>query len=179
VLVETLGVGQAETAAAQIVDLLVLVLPPSGGDELQGIKRGIVEIADLVLVNKADGELAAAARRTQADYASALRLMRPRVPGWQVPVRAVSALTGSGVAGVWDDVARFRAILETGDLWTRRRAEQALAALWSEIGEGLIERFRAAPRVARGLAAIEAEIRAGRVTPSEAARRLLDAFERG
>src|ERR1700749_2509872 len=92
ILVETLGVGQAETAVAEIVDMFVLILPPAGGDELQGIKRGIVELADLVLVNKADGELAAAAHRTIADYGSALGLIRPPYPEWQAPVRAVSAL---------------------------------------------------------------------------------------
>src|SRR5438309_8108936 len=112
ILVETIGVGQTETAVAEIVDMFVLILPPAGGDELQGIKRGIVELADLVLVNKTDGELAAAAHRSAADYANALRLLRPSLPEWQVPVRAISALEGIGIGEVWDDVARFRAALE-------------------------------------------------------------------
>ena len=94
VLVETVGVGQAETAVAEIVDFFVLILLPAAGDELQGIKRGVVELADLVLVNKANGELAAAARRSVADYASAPRLIRPPLPEWQVPVRAISTLEG-------------------------------------------------------------------------------------
>jgi LAO/AO transport system kinase len=176
VIVETVGVGQAETAVAAITDMFVLILPPAAGDELQGIKRGIVELADLVLVNKADGELAEAAQRTAADYASALRLIRPALPEWEVPVRVVSALEGTGVAVVWDDVAHFRAALESAGLWSRRRHEQARAALWSEIDEGLIERFRTAPAVARSLTAVEQQVVAGEQTPNAAARALLAAF---
>ena len=176
VLVETVGVGQAETAVAEIVDMFVLILPPAGGDELQGIKRGIFELADLVLVNKADGELAAAARRSVADYASALRLIRPPLPEWQVPVRAVSALEGTGIAEVWAEVERFRATLERTGAWSRRRAEQARAALWAEIGNSLLDRFRTAPAVARHLAAVEEQVTAGTRSPTAAARELLTAF---
>jgi LAO/AO transport system kinase len=176
VLVETVGVGQAETAVAEIVDMFVLILSPAGGDELQGIKRGIVELADLVLVNKADGELAAAAQRSAADYASAVGLLRSPLPEWPVPVRAVSALEGIGIREVWEDVARFRAALEHSGAWSRRRAEQARAELWSEIGDGLIEYFRAAPTVSGRLAAFEREVMAGTRTPAAAARALLDAF---
>jgi LAO/AO transport system kinase len=176
VMVETVGVGQAETAVAEIVDMFVLILPPAAGDELQGIKRGVVELADLVLVNKADGELAAAAQRSAADYASALRLLRPPLPEWAVPVRAISALEGIGIPEVWDEVACFRAGLERSGEWSRRRAEQARAALWSEVGDGLVERFRAAPAVSARLAAIEKQVMAGTRTPAAAARDLLAAF---
>ncbi len=176
VIVETVGVGQAETAVAEIVDMFVLILAPAAGDELQGIKRGVVELADLVLVNKNDGEFADAAQRTAADYASALRLIRPPVPEWQVPVRAVSALEGTGIAEIWDDVAHFRAALEASGAWTRRRREQARAALWSEIDDSLMERFRAGPAVARHLAEIEQAVTAGRQTPTAAARTLLKVF---
>jgi len=176
VLVETVGVGQAETAVAELVDIFVLILPPAAGDELQGIKRGVVELADLVLVNKADGELAAAAHRSAADYASAMRLLRPPLTEWQVPVRTVSALEGIGIGEVWDDVARFRTALEQSGAWSRRRAEQARVALWSEIGDSLLDHFRAAPTVARRLAAVEREVMAGARTPNAAARALLAAF---
>jgi len=178
VLVETVGVGQAETAVAEIVDMFVLILPPAAGDELQGIKRGVVELADFVLVNKADGELAAAAHRSAADYASALRLLRPPLPEWAVPVRAISALEGIGIPEVWDEVARFRAALERSGAWSRRRAEQARAALWSEVGDSLVECFRAAPAVSARLAALEQEVMAGTRTPAAAARTLLAAFLR-
>lgn len=176
VLVETVGVGQAETAVADIVDMFVLILPPAGGDELQGIKRGVVELADLVLINKADGELAAAAQRAVADYGSALGLIRPPLAEWSVPVRAVSALDGTGVAEVWDEVERFRATLEASGAWSRRRAEQARSALWSELGDSLVEHFRAAPAVTGRLAALEAAVMAGIRTPTSAARELLAAF---
>jgi outer membrane protein OmpA-like peptidoglycan-associated protein len=152
------------------------ILPPAVGDELQGIKRGVVELADLVLVNKADGELAAAARRSAADYASALQLLRPLLPEWQVPVRAISALEGTGIHEVWDHVAHFRAVLEQSGAWSRRRAEQARAALWSEIGDSLLDHFGTAPAVAPRLAAVEEEVIAGTCTPTAAARALLAAF---
>jgi LAO/AO transport system kinase len=176
ILVETVGVGQAETAAAEIVDMFVLMLPPAGGDELQGIKRGIVELADLVLVNKADGELAPAAHRTVADYTSAMGLIRPPYPEWRVPVRAVSALKGTGIREVWDDVDRFRAALQHTGAWSRRRVEQARAALWSEIGDSLLDHFRAAPAVAQRLAALEQEVMAGTRTATLAARSLIASF---
>jgi LAO/AO transport system kinase len=176
VLVETVGAGQAETTVAEMVDMFVLVLPPAAGDELQGLKRGIIELADLILVNKADGALLEHASRSAADYSNAMRLIRPAHAEWQVAVRGVSALTGSGIDAVWDDVARFRAALEASGQWQRRRAEQARAALWQEIGDGLIERFRAAPEVAAHLAAAEREVTAGIRTPAAAARLLLATF---
>jgi LAO/AO transport system kinase len=176
VLVETIGVGQSETAVAEMVDMFVLILPPAGGDELQGIKRGVIELAELVLINKCDGELAAAARRSVADYASALGLIRPPFAEWQVPVRAVSALEGTGIREVWDDVDRFRAALQQTGAWSRRRSEQVRAALWSEIGDSLLDRFRAAPTVAERLTSLEDEVMAGIRTPAAAARELLATF---
>jgi LAO/AO transport system kinase len=176
VLVETIGTGQAETTVADIVDMFLLILPPAAGDELQGLKRGVIELADLILINKADGALLEHAQRAVADYASALRLIRPTTPEWQAQVRMVSALTGSGIDAVWDDVARFRAALQASGAWERRRAEQARAALWAEIDDGLLECFRAAPGVAGRLAAIEREVSAGTRTPAAAARLLLAAF---
>jgi LAO/AO transport system kinase len=176
VLVETVGAGQAETTVAEMVDMFLLILPPAAGDELQGLKRGIIELADLILINKADGALLDHARRSAAEYANAMRLIPPAVPEWQVSVRAVSALTGDGIDAVWDDVARFRAVLEANGGWTMRRAEQARAALWAEIGDGLLERFRTAPGIAAKLVEIEREVTAGVRTPAAAARLLLAAF---
>jgi LAO/AO transport system kinase len=176
VLVETVGAGQAETTVADMVDMFLVILPPAAGDELQGLKRGIIELADLVLVNKADGALLDHATRAAADYANALRLIRPALPEWRAEVRAISALTGSGVDAVWDDVARFRAALQATGAWERRRAGQARAALWAEIGDGLLERFRAAPAVAARLAETEREVTAGTRTPAAAARLLLAMF---
>jgi LAO/AO transport system kinase len=176
VLVETVGAGQAETTVAEMVDMFLLILPPAAGDELQGLKRGIIELADLILVNKADGDLRDHATRSAAEYANAVHLIRPAHPEWQVAVRAVSALTGDGIDAVWEDVARFRAALEASGAWQRRRAEQARAALWAEIGDGLLERFRAMPAIGARLAKIEREVAAGKRTPAAAARLLLAAF---
>lgn len=176
VLVETVGAGQGETTVAEMVDMLILVLPPAAGDELQGIKRGILELSDLVLVNKADGELLALARRAEAEYRSALSLVRPRGREWQVPVRAISALEGTGVPAVWEDVERYRAAREASGAWGRQRAEQARRALWFEIEESLVERFREAPALARRLSGIEAEVAAGKRSPRAAARELIALF---
>jgi LAO/AO transport system kinase len=176
VIVETIGAGQSETTVAEMVDMFVLILPPAAGDELQGLKRGVIELADLVLINKADGELVDHANRSAADYANALRLIRPRIAGWEASVRAVSALTGAGVDVVWDDVARFRALLEASGGWRQRRAEQARAALCTEIGDGLLAQFRATPQVAVRLPDIERQVMSGARTPAEGARLLLKAF---
>jgi LAO/AO transport system kinase len=176
VLVETVGAGQSETTVAEMVDMFLLILPPAAGDELQGIKRGIIELADLILVNKADGDLLEHARRSAAEYANAVHLIRPALAEWQVTVRAVSALTGDGVDAVWADVARFRTALEASGAWAGRRGAQAQAALWAEIGDGLLERFRAAPEIAARLAKLECEVAAGKRTPASAAHLLLAAF---
>jgi LAO/AO transport system kinase len=176
VVVETVGAGQSETTVAAMVDMFVLILPPAAGDELQGLKRGVIELADLILVNKADGALIDHARRAAADYANALRLIPPAHAEWPARVRAVSALTGDGIAAVWEDVARFREALAASGAWTRQRAGQARHALWAEIGDTLLERFRAAPSVASRLAAIERDVTEGRRTPAAAARLLLAAF---
>jgi LAO/AO transport system kinase len=178
IIVETVGTGQSETTVAEMVDMFVLILPPTAGDELQGLKRGIIELADLILVNKADGDLIRHARDTAAEYQSAMRLVMSSVPGHEVPVRAVSALTGEGVAAVWDDVARFRSVLEAAGLWRERRAAQAQAALWAELGDSLLDRFRAAPAIAGRLGEIEREVAAGERTPAAAARELLEMFVR-
>jgi len=176
IIVETVGTGQSETSVAEMTDMFVLILPPTAGDELQGLKRGIIELADLILVNKADGALEPHARETAAEYQNAMRLVMSSVPGWEVPVRAVSALTGDGVAAIWNDVARFREVLEKGGLWQGRRSAQAKAALWAELGDGLIERFRSAPAIAGRLAEVEREVAAGERTVAAAARELLEKF---
>src|ERR1700704_1838938 len=176
VLVETVGAGQSETTVAEMVDMFLLILPPAAGDELQGIKRGIIELADLILVNKADGDLLEHAQRSAAEYANAVHLIRPALAEWQVTVRAVSALTGDGIDAVWEDVARFRTALEASGGWARRGAVQAEAALWAEIGDGLLERFRAAPGIAARLAKLERGGAAGKPPPASAARLLLAAF---
>jgi LAO/AO transport system kinase len=176
VIVETVGVGQSETAVADLVDMFLLLLAPGGGDDLQGLKKGIVELADLILVNKADGDLRAAATRAVADYRHALHLLRPSSPHWVPEVHGVSALTGEGLAEVWALVERHRAVMTQSGERKHRRAGQARAALWREIGEGLLDAFRASKGIAAKLGEIEAEVAAGKESSLAAARRLLDAF---
>jgi LAO/AO transport system kinase len=169
VIVETVGVGQSEIAVAGMVDVFVLLLAPGGGDELQGVKRGILEVADIVVVNKADGELEAAAHRTATDYAAALHIVRG-----PEKVLTCSALTGDGIGAVWTAVDEFaRALDETGARATRR-AEQARQWMWSEITDTLVERFLDDPDVRQRIEALEADVAAGRTSPSAAARQLLD-----
>lgn len=176
VVVETIGVGQSEVAVSDMVDLFALLVSPGGGDELQGIKRGIMELADLVIVNKADGDLAAAAARTRGDYASAVHLLRPKWNAWSTEVLACSALNGIGVSEVWDAVTSFRAAVDADGELAEARSTQATAWLWSEIGDTLIERFRSDATVASLLPDVESSVAVGRITPAKAALQLLEAF---
>ena len=175
VIVETVGVGQSETAVSDMVDMFIVLLLPAGGDDLQGIKRGVIELADLVVVNKADGELLAAARRSAADYQHALRMLRSPTTGWTPEVTTCSALSGAGVAEIWDTVGRFRAAVGERGI-ARRRAEQARAWMWNEVGETLLLELRKHPEVRKLVAGLEREVEAGRATPAAAARRMLESF---
>jgi LAO/AO transport system kinase len=178
VLVETVGVGQSETAVSDMTDMLILLLLPGGGDELQGIKRGIVELADLVLVNKADGELKDAAQRAAADYRNALRLLRARDPGWEVPVETCSALTGAGVENVWTLIGRYRDQHTSSGLLAQRRRSQALAWLRAETAQcliSLISEDRASNELSRRL---EEQVADGRILASVAAEQLVATFLR-
>ena len=176
VIVETVGVGQSESAVADMVDTFLLLLQPGAGDELQGFKRGIMELADLVVVNKADGELALAAERAAAEYRGALQFLRPASKSWRPEVLKCSSLKGTGVAEVWEAVGRFRAALEAAGELAEKRAGQALDWMWAELGESLLTSLRAHPAIAGQLPGLEAEVRAGRLTPTLAAERLLAAF---
>lgn len=175
IIIETVGVGQSEVAVADMVDCFCLIAAPGAGDELQGIKRGIMELADVIVVNKADGDLAPAARRAVADYGAAVHLLRPKHPGWQVPVLAASALEGSGVDEVWNAVQRLEAHLRESGALDRLRSAQAVAWMWDEIRERLVDDFRSDPRVGERWPGIEAAVRAGELSPTSAARDLLDA----
>jgi LAO/AO transport system kinase len=178
VMVETVGVGQSEVAVAGMVDLFILLIAPGAGDELQGIKRGIIELADIVVVNKHDGELAPAAKTTATDYGSALRLVRSKTSAWTPRVVLASAVEGSGIDELWSTVEDFRSSLEaTGDL-ERRRAEQAREWMWSEVSESLMDSLRHDERVAGLVRRLEKEVTAGELPPAAAAREILDAFQR-
>ncbi|MDD3446308.1 MAG: methylmalonyl Co-A mutase-associated GTPase MeaB [Zavarzinia sp.] len=176
VFIETVGVGQSETAVADMVDLFVLLASPAGGDDLQGIKRGIMELADLLVVTKADGDLAPAAGRAASELRMALHLMRPKTPCWRPEVLAVSSVASKGLDAVWDAIGRFRAAMESSGELAKLRAEQARAALWREIEEGLLGALKEHPSVAAEAPRLEAAVLARETTPTLAAERLLTAF---
>lgn len=176
VLVETVGVGQSEVAVAGMVDAFILLLAPAAGDELQGVKRGIVELADVVVVNKDDGDLAAAATRTAADYANAIHFLRPRHEAWAARVLTASALLGQGIDAVWAAIVEHHDALDGSGELAALRSDQASQWMWSEITEALVDRLRADPAVRADLAALDAGVRAGTVSAAAAARRVLGRF---
>jgi LAO/AO transport system kinase len=178
VLIETVGVGQSETAVAEMVDLFMLLLPPAGGDELQGIKKGIVELADLVVINKADGDLAAAAGRTASDYAAALHMLRPASSAWHPPVLTISALERRGIDGVWTAIEAHRAAIGPAGIATRRAA-QAKATLWREISDLVRETLVGEPALAALVESLETKVSQGLESPYGAAGRVVAALREG
>ena len=183
VIVETVGVGQSETAVAQMTDMFVLQQLPNAGDDLQAIKKGVMELADLVVINKADLD-ASAATRAQAQISGALRLLglhgnpanvHHAASQWHPTVIQISALLGQGVDGFWASVLEFKALQTANGRFATRRQSQALAWMWERIDAGLKQRFKAQPEVAALLPQLSGEVRAGRLTASTAARMLLEA----
>jgi LAO/AO transport system kinase len=179
VIVETVGVGQSETVVADMVDLFLVLLLPNAGDELQGIKKGLLELAEIVAINKADGAALPAARSAWRDVQAALRYTRGRASAWKPVALLCSALTGDGLPELWQTCEAHRqALLTSGELESRRK-EQQLRWMWSMIDEQLGTAFRAHPAVAARLPGLEAEVRDGRLPPTRAARELLAAFGTG
>lgn len=175
VLIETVGVGQSETLVAEMSDLFILLLAPAGGDELQGVKRGIMEMADLVLVNKADGDLLATARRTCADYAGALRLLRkrPQDPERFPKALAVSAATGDGLRKAWDEMQELADWRRKNGHFDAARAAQARHWFMAELRAGLLARLDQ-PEIKAELRRLGDTVAAGEMAPGLAAMRMLD-----
>ncbi len=176
ILVETVGVGQSETAVRSMTDFFLLLMIPGAGDELQGIKRGIIEMTDLMAINKADGDNKLRAERARVEYASALHLFPPTPEGWTPPVLACSAITGDGLPEIWDAVLSHRALFETNGWLARRRQQQSLAWMRELITDGLEAQFRQHPEVRGHLPRVEADVRNGRMTSFGAAQSLLALF---
>ncbi len=178
IFVETVGVGQSETAVAEMTDMFLLMLLPGGGDELQGIKRGIMELADLILVNKSDGDQQDVASRTVSDYQMALHFLHPRSRHWQAKVQAISALKNQGVNEIWETVEEYRAALgEAGEIESRRAA-QSRAWMWSETADALLSELKANQSVKSLVDPLEQDVMKGKTTPTIAARKLIDAFRK-
>ena len=174
VVVETVGIGQSEVAAADLVDCFVVLVSPGGGDDLQGVKRGVMELADVVVVTKSDGDLAVAARRQVADLLAALSLLRPRWPGWQVPVVAVSAVEGRGLDELWSAVDAHRRTLTADGSLDRLRRSQREAWFDEELHAQLLEQMAARPGFAERRDAQLAAVADGRASPARAVAALLD-----
>ena len=172
IIVETVGVGQSETTVAGMVDIFTLVQLPNAGDDLQAIKKGIVEIADLVAINKIDID-PIAAKMTMAQWKQALHILRPTSPNWRPPVVGVSALKNEGINEFWAEIERYRkAMVESGE-FDEKRKKQSLAWMWSQIESGLHAMFRNHPAVHKALPELSHEVAEGIVTPAIAAKKLL------
>ncbi|HRP97523.1 MAG TPA: methylmalonyl Co-A mutase-associated GTPase MeaB [Rhodocyclaceae bacterium] len=172
IIVETVGVGQSETAVAGMTDIFCLLQLPNAGDDLQAIKKGIMELADLIAINKADLD-PAAAMRAQAQMKTALHLLRPTSPNWSPPVLTLSALKKDGVATFWDTVCRYRDTMTASGEFEAKRRQQARAWMWELIDAGLRSRFRRHPAVAAELPRLQVAVEAGETTPAAAAIELL------
>ena len=175
VLVETVGVGQSEYAVADLVDMFVLLVAPGGGDDLQGIKKGIVEMADLIVVTKCDGDLIPAANRAFQDYRSALHMLNPGSSGWTPKVLRTSAHSAEGLEDVWTAITDFQKIMNDSGALQAKRADQATSWMWDEVTSTLLKRVKTASNNVNDL---ESAVRNGEMTPSEAAKIILSDFER-
>ena len=172
IIVETVGVGQSETAVAGMTDMFCLLQLPNAGDDLQAIKKGIMEIADMIVVNKADIDVRAA-QLARAQLKSALHLLRPASANWTVPVLTLSALHKDGVVEFWQQVEAYRKAMQASGEFEAKRRHQALAWMWEMIDSGLRARFRSHPEVKRQLPGLREAVEEGATTPSAAAWRLL------
>ncbi|HEY1310246.1 MAG TPA: methylmalonyl Co-A mutase-associated GTPase MeaB [Pseudolabrys sp.] len=166
VMVETVGIGQSETAVAEMTDFFLVLMLPGAGDELQGLKKGIVELADMIAVNKADGDNVARAKLTAAEYGAALHILKPASANWSPPVVTYSALTGEGISGLWSQVlAHKKMMIASGELNARRR-DQQVKWMWTMLEERLTSRLRSDPAVRGKLKAAEAAVAAGKLAPT-------------
>jgi LAO/AO transport system kinase len=176
ILVETVGIGQSETAVADMTDFFLALMLPGAGDELQGLKKGLVELADMIAVNKADGDNLARARAAAAEYRAALHILTARSPNWAPPVTTYSALTGDGIADLWGQITAHRdKLTATGELAARRR-EQQVKWMWTMLDEFWRTRIASEPKLRAKLPRIEAAVAAGELTPASAVDELVAAL---
>ena len=176
VLIETVGIGQSEVAVSSMVDFFLVLLLPSGGDELQGIKKGVIELADALVVNKADGAMETTAQRTRVDYASALDLIRGMSDEWRPRAMVASAIEGQGVVEVWGTILEHHELTVANGSFTTRRRDQAKDWMWKLIDEGVARAFKDHPGMAEAIAREEVAVAGQKTTPAAAARTLLEAF---
>jgi LAO/AO transport system kinase len=178
ILIETVGVGQSEVAVANMVDTFLLLTLARAGDQLQGIKKGVLELADIVVVNKADGKHLSDARSAARELSSAIRLIYPRETLWKPPVLTMSATEGRGLTEMWETVERHQKVLtEAGEFDARRRAQQ-VDWTWQMVRDTVLDRVLSNPAVRKIRAEVESHVKAGELTPALAAQQILDAASR-
>ncbi|MDB5631188.1 MAG: ATPase/protein kinase, partial [Tardiphaga sp.] len=172
VLVETVGIGQSETAVCDMTDFFLALMLPGAGDELQGIKKGLVELADMIAINKADGDNVARANLAAAEYRGALHILTPRSEHWHPPVLTYSALTGKGIAELWQKVLDHRTAMNASGDFAARRREQQVKWMWTMLEQRLMARLRADPAVRVKVKLTEKEVADGRIAPAVAAEQI-------
>jgi LAO/AO transport system kinase len=177
ILVETVGVGQSETTVRSMVDFFLLLVLTGAGDELQGMKKGVMELADVIMVNKADGDNQQRALLARADYERILHYLRPATEGWQTPALTCSALTGAGIPELWDTTETFFQKVKTSGVFDLRRQTQVLSWMRSLLEEHLYRRFFEHPEILKQLPAIEQQVKTGTIVTTRAVQQLLDAYE--
>lgn len=176
VLVETIGVGQSEFHVCRMVDMFVMIVSPAGGDELQGLKKGIFEMVDLVVVNKADGDLLPSAHRVQGEYISALKFVRKRFENWKPSVLCVSSKTKEGIERLWSEMLDFQECRMEYDELNMNRKKQYSMWMWLHIENTLLNAFKKHPKVKHMLLEIESQVQEGSITPGQASDILLQKF---
>ena len=174
VLVETVGIGQSETAVCDLTDCFLALMLPGAGDELQGIKKGLVELADMIAINKADGDNIKRANMAAAEYRSALHILTPRSEHWYPPVLTYSALTGNGIAELWQKVLDHRTAMNASGDFAARRREQQVKWMWSMLEGRMMARLRSDATIRARVKKTEAEVAEGRLTPSVAAEQIAE-----
>src|SRR4051812_46507425 len=173
-LVETVGIGQSETAVCDMTDFFLALMLPGGGDELQGIKKGLVELADMIAINKADGDNIKRADLAAAEYRAALHILAPRSEHWYPPVMTYSALTGTGIDVIWEKILDHRGAMNASGDFAQRRRQQQIKWMWSMLEQRMMARLRADPAIRAKVKKIEAEVADGRITPALAAEQIAD-----
>ena len=177
VLVETVGIGQSETAVSGMTDFFLALMLPGAGDELQGIKKGLVELADMIAINKADGDNIKRANIAAADYRGALHILSPRSEHWQPPVVTYSALTGAGIAELWQKVLDHRAAMTASGEFASRRREQQVKWMWSMLENRMMARLRSDAAIRTKVKKIESEVAEGRIAPALAAETIVEMLQ--
>ena len=179
VIVETVGVGQSETLVDSMVDLFLLLMLPNAGDELQGIKKGVLELADLVVINKSDGEQETFAKTAQSEYRKALHLLPSTKTSWTPQILRCSSLEKRGMDKIWDSVKSFRKELQNSGEWKKQRQTQTGKWMWSLVEEGLLTNFRNDPNIQKQIPELEKAVNSGKMLPTTAARKMLDTWIHG